>query len=134
MDKVSVTKFDESHCHKWASLLKKRKNKIDTALEAISLGDYETAKKMVDEVFHGSSGRTNDPGMEGSLLYHMAMITKMSAESKIILEELKVDQPSVKKELIEMYDDFVLDTEDLMDNIIVFDNNLFLESKKTDLS
>ena len=134
MNRVSVTKFDKLHCHKWAYLLKKRKNKIDNALEAVSLGDFETAKKLVEEVFHGSSDKTGDAGMDGSLLYHMAMITKMSAESKIILEELKIDPPSVKRELLEIYGDFVSDAKKLLENIIVLDNNFVEESKKTNFS
>ena len=132
--RVSLTKFDKLHCHKWAFLLKERKNKIDNALKAISSRDFETARKFVDEVFHGSSDKTDDPGMEGSLLYHMAMITKMSAESRIVLEELEVDSPSVKKELVEIYWDFVSDTKELLSKVIVRDDNFFEENKKIDFS
>lgn len=134
MERVSVTKFDESHCHKWAYLLKERKNKLDDASEAVFLEDFETAKKIFDEVFHGSSDRAGDPGMDGSLLYHMAMITKMSNESKIVLEELKIDSPFVEKDLLECFEDFVSDTKELLDKIIVLDNDFVKESKKTFLS
>ncbi len=134
MKRVSATKFDKLHCHKWAYLLEQRKNKIDNALEAIFLKDFETAKKLVEEVFHGSSERVGDPGMDGSLLYHMAMINKMSAESKIVLDELNVDSPSTKKELLEIYGDFVSDAKELLDGILVLDKNLVSESKKTGLS
>lgn len=61
-------KFDEAHCHKWALLLKERKKKIDKALKAIASEDFEAAKKLVSEVFHGSNSGNGDPGMEGSLL------------------------------------------------------------------
>ena len=85
---ITFTKFDEKHCHKWAILLKERKKKIDRASAAIASGDFDTAKKLTSEVFHGSSsvGKHADPGMEGSLLYHMAMVTKMAAEPRLVLK------------------------------------------------
>ena len=70
-------KFDEAHCHKWALLLKERKKKTDNALKAVASEDFDTAKKLVSEVFHGSNSGNGDPGMEGSLLYHMAMISNL---------------------------------------------------------
>ena len=63
MDRVALTKFDESHCHKWALLLKERKRRIDNASEAVASGDFERAKTLTSEVFHGSSGRKGDAGM-----------------------------------------------------------------------
>jgi len=107
-------KFDESHCHKWALLLKGRKRNIDAALEAIASGDFEKAKSLVDEVFHGFSGRNSDAGMEGSLLYHMAMISKMAAESRAVLEELNIAAPSVDRVLWRFYSDFVSDVKELL--------------------
>jgi radical SAM protein with 4Fe4S-binding SPASM domain len=116
--RVALTKFNEEHCHKWALLLRERKRKIDRASEAALSGNFETAKRLANEVFHGSSGRDSGPGMEGSLLYHMAMITKMAAEPRVILEELGIEAPSVERELRKFYGDFVSDAKELMHNII----------------
>jgi len=90
---VNFTKFDEKHCHKWALLLNERK--IDRASAALDPGDFNTAKKLTHEAFHGGSyfGKYADPCMEGSFLYHMAMVTKMAAEPRLVLKELKVKVP-----------------------------------------
>jgi hypothetical protein len=58
----------------------KRKKEIDRASIAVASGNFKTAKKLKSEVFQGSSsvGKYFDPGMEESLLYHMAMVTKMA--------------------------------------------------------
>src|SRR3989337_2960232 len=106
---MTFTKFDETHCHKWAILLKRRKEKIDKASAAIASIDLDTAEKLTFEVFHGVLGKHADPGMEGSMLYHMAMVTKMAAEPRLILEELKVEAPDVDKQLLGFYNDFVSD-------------------------
>lgn len=117
-------KFDELHCHKWALLLKNRKAKIDAASEAIASGDFEKAQSLVDEVFHGSSGEASNAGMEGSLLYHMAMISKMAAESRVILEELNVASPSVDRELWRFFGDFVSDAQELLGHVLPIDDKL----------
>jgi radical SAM protein with 4Fe4S-binding SPASM domain len=119
-------KFDEAHCHKWALLLKERKKKTDKALKAMVSEDFKTAKKLVSEVFHGSNNGNSDPGMEGSLLYHMAMISKMAAESRVILEELKVDAPQLESRSKRFYDDFVSDVELLLSEIIPIEKNLII--------
>jgi radical SAM protein with 4Fe4S-binding SPASM domain len=69
-------------------------------------------------VFHGSSGRNGDAGMEGSLLYHMAMVSKMAAEARVVLEELKADAPSVDRMLWRFYSDFVSDVKELLGEIL----------------
>jgi radical SAM protein with 4Fe4S-binding SPASM domain len=125
-----LIKFDEAHCHKWALLLKERKIKLDSASESVASGDFETAKKRVDEVFHGTSGTNGDAGMEGSLLYHLAMISKMSAESRIILEELEFDSPPVEEELWRFYSDFVSDSKELLEGIIELDDNIVMAVRK----
>ena len=122
-------KFDELHCHKWALLLKDRKRNIDAALKAIASKDFEKAKSLVDEVFHGSSGRNSDAGMEGSLLYHMAMISKMAAESRAVLEELNIDAPSVDRVLWRFYSDFVSDVKELLGHIIPLKETLIMTVK-----
>jgi hypothetical protein len=126
VERVALTRFDEAQCHKWALLLKERKSRLDSASEAVASGDFETAKRLVDEVFHGASGRNGDAGMEGSLLYHLAMISKMSAESIVVLEELEVDAPTVDEPLWRFYGDFVFDSKDLLDGIIELDDNVVM--------
>ncbi len=113
-----MTKFDEGHCHKWALLLRERKLRIDKASENADSGNYDIAKSLVGEVFHGSYGKDNDVGLDGSLLYHMAMVTKMAAEQRVILEELGVEAPSVEGELWRFYGDFVFDANELLHDII----------------
>ncbi len=129
MERVALTRFDEAQCHKWALLLKERKSRLDNASEAVASGDFETAKRLVDEVFHGASGRNGDAGMEGSLLYHLAMISKMSAESIVVLEELEVDAPTVDEPLWRFYGDFVFDSKELLEGIIELDDNVVMAVK-----
>jgi len=128
-----LTKFDEAHCHKWALLLKERKRKIDKAIESIAARDFEAAKSLVDEVFHGSSGRKSDAGMEGSLLYHMAMISKMAAESRVVIEELKVDAPSVDGVVWRFYSDFISDVKELLGDISPLEDSVVMAVKKSAL-
>jgi radical SAM protein with 4Fe4S-binding SPASM domain len=47
--------------------------------------------------------------MAGSLLYHMAMVTKMETESRILLETLHAPAPDVDVALRTFYDDFASD-------------------------
>lgn len=108
-------KFDKFHCHKWAMLLHKRRQKIESAVNAINCEDFEKAKKLISETFYGGSleGKDLDPGMFGSLLYHMAMVTKMAAEPKIILEAFKIDPMEISCQLKSLYNDFLSDAEHL---------------------
>ncbi|MFW6117561.1 MAG: radical SAM protein, partial [Thermoproteota archaeon] len=108
------------HCHKWAVLLKERKQKIDQASEALDSEDFETAKKLTNKVLYGDSarGKKFDPGMEGSLLYHMAMVSKMSTEHRLILEELEIDSPQVKNLFWRFYDDFTSDVKSLLKGVV----------------
>jgi radical SAM protein with 4Fe4S-binding SPASM domain len=122
--RVALTKFDEGHCHKWALLLKERKRKIEKASEAVASGNYEMADKLASEVFHGSTSENIDPGMEGSLLYHMAMVAKMAAEPRVVLEELGVEAPSVRRQLWSLYNDFVTDAKELLGNILPITANM----------
>jgi radical SAM protein with 4Fe4S-binding SPASM domain len=123
-------KFDELHCHKWALLLKERKKKIDNSLKAVASEDFEAAKQLVSEVFHGSNSGNGDPGMEGSLLYHMAMISKMAAESRVILEELETDAPHVERLSQRFYGDFGSDVEMLLSEIDPIQKNLAMALNK----
>ena len=129
MEKLALMKFDEVHCHKWALLLNEREKKIDKAVEDVASEDFETAKRLVSEVFHGSTSGNNDAGMEGSLLYHMAMISKMAAESRAVLEELNVDAPSMDRVLWRFYSDFVSDVKALLGYIIPLREKLIMTVK-----
>jgi radical SAM protein with 4Fe4S-binding SPASM domain len=111
---VAVTKFDEKHCHKWALLLRERREKLNQALTAIAHEDFDGAKRLYSEVFHGvSAGKHTDPGMAGSLLYHMAMVTKMETETHVLLEELRADMPDIAEQLWRFYGDFASDANEL---------------------
>ena len=122
-------KFDEIHCHKSALLLKMRKNKMDAASEALASGDFEKAKNLVEEIFHGVSGENGDAGMEGSLLYHMAMVSKMAAESRVVLEELDAASPSVNSMLWRFYSDFVSDVKELLRHVMLLPEKSIMSAK-----
>lgn len=124
MERTDLTKFNEHHCHKWAFLLKERKRKLNKALEALIEENFEEVKRLIEEVFRGTSDRNGDPGMEGSLLYHMAMVTKMSAESQIILEELMIDTPLVEEQALMFYRDFVSDAKELLKDVIEINDKI----------
>ena len=64
--------------------------------------------------------------MEGSLLYHMAMVSKMAAESRVILEEMKVNAPSVDRMLWRFYSDFVSDAKELLGEIVPLKDSLVI--------
>ncbi|MCX8153562.1 MAG: hypothetical protein N3E52_03910 [Candidatus Bathyarchaeota archaeon] len=108
-----MAKFDERHCHKWALLLRLRRKKLDNALAAIAREDFETARRLFSEIFYGVSGKHADPGMAGSLLYHMAMVTKMETETRLLLNELRLPQPDVAADLLRFTEDFVSDMYEL---------------------
>ncbi len=116
---LAVTKFDEKHCHKWALLLNERREKLKQALNAFAHEDFDSAKRLFSEVFYGvSAGKRTDPGMAGSLLYHMAMVTKMETETRVLLEELRVDMPEIAKQLWRFYGDFISDAHALTKTIL----------------
>ncbi len=58
-------------------------------------------------------GKQADPGMAGSLLYHMAMVTKMESETQVLLKELKNELPDVSAKLCKIYADFESDAKEL---------------------
>ena len=109
-----LTRFDELHCHKWALLMRERQEKMNRTVDALARGDFAQAQMLFSEVFHGvPSGKHADPGMAGSLLYHMAMVTKMAAETRFLLNEFKVEAPNVDEHLSSFYGDFVSDVDEL---------------------
>jgi radical SAM protein with 4Fe4S-binding SPASM domain len=105
--------------------LEKRKYKMENALGAVESTDFETARKLVSEIFHGDlkSDKTIDPGMEGSLLYHMAMVTKMEAESRLVLEELEIEEPNLDTQLKNFFDDFASDVKELVEKNLRIEAN-----------
>ena len=111
---TGLTKFNKHHCHKWALLLRVRHGKMDKASTAINAGEFKTAKQLLSEVVYGASaGKDTDPGMAGSLLYHMAMVTKMATETRFLLQELEAEMPAINTQLLRFYDDFVSDVTEL---------------------
>lgn len=121
---VMLTRFNENHCHKWALLLRERHAKITQASAAIETGKLDVAKRLLTEVVFGvSAGKHTDPGMAGSLLYHMAMVTKMATETRLLLQEFPEKQPSIDAEVWRFYGDFVSDAAELSDRFVAFNVN-----------
>ncbi len=116
---TALTKFDEKHCHKWALLLRERREKLNQALTIIPNEDFDGAKSLFHEVFHGvSDGKRADPGMAGSLLYHMAMVTKMETETRFLLNELGAEMPGVSEQIERFYTDFASDVDELTKHVV----------------
>ncbi len=108
-----LTNFDIRHCHKWAQLLVERKQKLNRAIDNIDL-DLEASKRLANQIFNGEDGgRQTDPGMTGSLLYHMAMVTKMESETQVLLQEINSALPDISSDLNRIYDDFESDAKEL---------------------
>ena len=77
---------------------------------------------MVAQVVYGvSNGKNTDPGMAGSLLYHMAMVTKMEAETRFLLQEFPEVVPCSEGLLWRFYGDFVSDANDLSRGLLTTD-------------
>jgi radical SAM protein with 4Fe4S-binding SPASM domain len=126
-----VTNYDLRHCHKWAELLVERKAKLKDALCAINKNDFDGAKKLVNQIFTGvAGGKQADPGMAGSLLYHMAMVTKMESEPEVVLQELNVNQPNVTEALNKIYTEFYSDAKELTKEAL----SLNFDAKKIELT
>jgi radical SAM protein with 4Fe4S-binding SPASM domain len=111
---IAVTNFDERHCHKWTLLLHQRRMKLNQVLSALAKEDFGTARRLFKEIFYGvSAGERSDPGMAGSLLYHMAMVTKMETETNFLVNEFHAQLPDVDEQLRRFYWDFLSDAEEL---------------------
>lgn len=101
----------------------------------ITTEDFDSAKRLSTQIFYGvSSGKQADPGMTGSLLYHMAMVTKMSSETSMLLNELQFDLPDVSANLGRFYGDFEADAKELTKDLIPFDSWKNVISDKSNLS
>jgi radical SAM protein with 4Fe4S-binding SPASM domain len=115
---VQVTNFDDRQCHKWALLLRQRREKLNRLLADIDREDFSAAKTLFKEIFYGvPKGKDAEPGMTGSLLYHMAMVTKMETETSVLLNELNVASPDISAQLSRFYGDFVSDAAELTTSI-----------------
>ena len=110
---ASVTKFDERQCHKWALLLSIRREKLGKLLTNLAEENVSEAQRLFQEIFYGVSGKQAEPGMAGSLLYHMAMVTKMETETQVLLDELDVEAPDIDAPLWKFYLDFASDVSEL---------------------
>ena len=98
-----------------------RQQKLNQTLKAIEENDFDLAQKLFAQIITGmNGGRQADPGMAGSLLYHMAMVNKMESETQILLEELHADVPDVTEKLQEIYRDFENDARQLTLRIAPF--------------
>ena len=114
----AVTNFDDRQCHKWAQLLNNRKQKLIEAQAAIKQQDFDSAKNLFNQIFTGVNGKKADPGMAGSLLYHMAMVSKMESETHVLLKALKVELPDVSTKLNKIYCDFESDAKELTKKVV----------------
>lgn len=61
--------------------------------------------------------------MAGSLLYHMAMVTKMEAETRMLTKELNIETPDISSKLTKIYSDFESDSKELTKEITQFTLN-----------
>lgn len=87
---------------------------MNRAIAAAKTGNYEEAKRLVTEVVYGvSNGQSTDPGMAGSLLYHMAMVTKMEAETRFLMQEFPETIFGAEDLLRTFYSDFMSDALEL---------------------
>jgi radical SAM protein with 4Fe4S-binding SPASM domain len=115
--------------------LRERREKLNQALTAIADDDFDKAKRLFREVFYGvPSGKRADPGMSGSLLYHMAMVTKMETETRFLLEELSVEMPDIFENLGRFYVDFFSDVHELTEPIVSINVDLREVAAKATLS
>jgi radical SAM protein with 4Fe4S-binding SPASM domain len=120
---IRVTHFNDMHCHKWALLLLERRTKLNQLLTNIKSEDFAGVNQLFQEIFFGFSGMQAEPGMAGSLLYHMAMVTKMETETRFLIEELHLASPEIETNLQRFYGDFASDVAELTKDIITISVN-----------
>jgi radical SAM protein with 4Fe4S-binding SPASM domain len=119
---TELTNFDEKHCHKWALLLKEKRNKLNQIKISVTEKDFNKAQSLFSEVISGSiKGKNSDPGLIGSLLYHMAMVSKMEMESKLLSKEFNSLSFNNEKILESIYGFFVNDVLELTNEILFLD-------------
>jgi len=82
------------------------------------------AKRLLSDIVYGvSAGKHTDPGMAGSLLYHMAMVTKMAAETRFLLQEFPAIAPRIDEQVWLFYDDFASDVIELSKPLLTVNVN-----------
>ena len=92
---------------------------MEEAAIAIKADDFEGASRLVSEVVYGvSAGKQTDPGMAGSLLYHMAMVTKMAAETRFLLQDFQTESPNIDAQMWRFYNDFSSDVSELSNEVL----------------
>ena len=123
---TNLTTFDEKHCHKWALLLNEKRNKLNQIKRAVTEKNFDRALSLFSEVISGSTkGKNSDPGLIGSLLYHMAMVSKMETETNLLSKEFSLSFLDQNSNLKKFYDVFLTDTIEL--------SNIFLSSDISNL-
>ncbi|MCW3997420.1 MAG: radical SAM protein, partial [Candidatus Bathyarchaeota archaeon] len=119
---AELTIFDEKHCHKWAILLKEKRNKLNQIKTTITENNFERAQSLFSEVISGSiNGKHSDPGLIGSLLYHMAMVSKMEMETNLLSNEFNSPFSDHNTELQNFYGVFITDVIELSKDILSSD-------------
>ena len=99
--------------------MRERRTRLNKATDAVNAGDFDEAKRLVSEVVYGvSAGKYTDPGMAGSLLYHMAMVTKMGAETRFLLQEFQADDLHNEGQTLRFYSDFTSDVTELLKAVL----------------
>jgi radical SAM protein with 4Fe4S-binding SPASM domain len=99
--------------------MRERRTRLNKATDAVNAGDFDEAKRLVSEVVYGvSAGKYTDPGMAGSLLYHMAMVTKMAAETRFLLQEFQADDLHNEGQTLRFYSDFTSDVTELLKAVL----------------
>jgi len=92
---------------------------MEEAAIAIKADNFEGASRLVSEVVYGvSAGKQTDPGMAGSLLYHMAMVTKMAAETRFLLQDFQTESPNIDAQMWRFYNDFSSDVSELSNEVL----------------
>ena len=89
-------------------------------LAAADEKDFDLAEKLFLQIVNGVLRQGPDPGMAGSLLYHMAMVTKMESETRVLLDELQAGMPNVSAKLSRIYSDFQKDAKELTKEITTY--------------
>ncbi len=79
-------------------------------------------------------GKQADPGMAGSLLYHMAMVTKMESETQVLLDELNAKLPNVITGLNKIYGQFYADAKKLTKDVMQLDYDADIIAKTKHLN
>ena len=111
-----------------------RREKLNKLLTNLAEENVSEAQRLFQEIFYGVSGKQAEPGMAGSLLYHMAMVTKMETETQVLLDELGVEAPDIDAPLRKFYGDFASDVSELTQTTLPLVINSREVAEKANLS